>query len=173
MNDNDFGRGRVVDHARTTANMAIERTLVIFKPDCVQRRLVGTILRRFEAKGLRIAALKLMQVDRPLGEKHYAEHAGKPFFEGLIDFITSGPVVVGVLEGNEAITVVRTLLGATSGVAALPGTVRGDFSISKQNNLVHGSDGAESAAREMALWFRTGEILSYEIAGESWVYLNA
>ena len=109
---------------------------------------------RFEAKGLRIAALKLIQVDRALAEKHYAEHQGKPFFEGLIEFITSGPVVVGVLEGNEAIAVVRTMLGATNGVAAAPGTVRGDFSISKQNNLVHGSDSPESAQREIALWFR-------------------
>ena len=131
----------------------MQRTLIIFKPDCVQRRLVGQILARFEGKGLRIAALKLIRVDRALAEKHYAEHQGKPFFEGLISFITSGPVVVGVLEGNEAISVVRTMLGATSGVAAAPGTVRGDFSISKQNNLVHGSDSPESAQREIALWF--------------------
>ena len=113
----------------------MQRTLIIFKPDCVQRRLVGEILGRFEAKGLRIAALKLMQVDRALGEKHYAEHKDRPFFGGLIDFITGGPSVVGVLEGNEAVAVVRTMLGATNGVAAAPGTVRGDFSISKQNNL--------------------------------------
>src|SRR5262245_63873678 len=106
----------------------MERTLIIFKPDCVQRRLVGEILGRFEAKGLRLAALKLMQVDRALGEKHYAEHQGKPFFEGLIEFITGGPVVVGVLTGNEAISVVRAMLGATNGVAAASGTVRGDFS---------------------------------------------
>src|SRR3954447_19914783 len=97
---------------------SMQRTLIIFKPDCVQRRLVGQVLERFEAKGLRIAALKLIQVDRALGEKHYAEHAGKPFFEGLIEFITAGPVIVGVLEGNEAITVVRTMLGATNGAVA-------------------------------------------------------
>jgi nucleoside-diphosphate kinase len=148
----------------------MQRTLIIFKPDCVQRRLVGTILRRFEAKGLRIAALKLMRVDRALGEQHYAEHRGKPFFDGLIDFITGGPVVVGVLEGNEAIAVVRSLLGATSGIAAAPGTVRGDFSISKQNNLVHGSDGPESAGREIALWFRPEELVDYSIAGSEWVF---
>ena len=100
----------------------MQRTLIIFKPDCVQRRLVGAILQRFETKGLRIAALKLIRVDRALGEMHYAEHKGKPFFEGLISFITSAPVVVGVLEGNEAITVVRTMLGATNGAAAAPGT---------------------------------------------------
>src|SRR4051794_16420909 len=106
----------------------MQRTLIIFKPDCLQRRLVGEILGRFESKGLRLAALRLLQVDRALGERHYAEHKGKPFFDGLIDFITGGPVIVGVLEGPEAITVVRTMLGATNGAAAAPGTVRGDFS---------------------------------------------
>lgn len=151
----------------------MERTLIIFKPDCVQRRLVGSILQRFEAKGLRLTALKLMQVDRALGEKHYAEHQGKPFFEGLIQFITGGPVVVGVLVGNEAIAVVRAMLGATNGVAAAPGTIRGDFSISKQNNLLHGSDGSASADREIALWFRPEELVDYELAGSSWVFDGA
>jgi nucleoside-diphosphate kinase len=147
----------------------MQRTLIIWKPDCIQRRLAGTILARFEAKGLRISALKLMRVDRALAEKHYAEHQGKPFFEGLIAFITSTPVIVGVLEGNEAITVVRTMLGATNGVAALPGTIRGDFSISKQNNLIHGSDSLESAVREIALWFKPEELVDYELAGSEWV----
>jgi nucleoside-diphosphate kinase len=147
----------------------MQQTLIIFKPDCVQRRLVGEILKRFEAKGLRVAALKLIQVDRALGEQHYGEHRGKPFFNGLIDFITSSPVVVGVLEGNQAIAVVRNLLGATDGTAAAPGTVRGDFSISKQNNLVHGSDSEESARREIALWFRKEEVVSYTLAGSDWV----
>src|SRR5580700_8155993 len=113
-----FGR---VGHGRSSvprAPLFMQRTLIIFKPDCVQRRLVGPILTRFEAKGLRIAAIKLMQVSRTLAEKHYAEHEGKPFFEGLIAFITGGPVIVGVLEGNEAITVIRSLLGATNGVTA-------------------------------------------------------
>ena len=151
----------------------MQRTLIIFKPDCVHRRLVGSILQRFEAKGLRIAALKLIQVDRALGEKHYAEHQGKPFFGGLIDFITGGPVVVGVLEGPEAISVVRTMLGATNGAAAAPGTIRGDFSISKQNNLVHGSDSEESARREIALWFKPGELTDYTIAGSEWVFGGA
>ena len=151
----------------------MQRTLVIFKPDCVQRRLVGSILARFEAKGLRVAALKLIQVSKELGEKHYAEHNGKPFFGGLIDFITGGPVVVGVLEGNEAIAVVRNMLGATNGTAAAPGTVRGDFSISKQNNLIHGSDSPESATREIALWFKADEVVSYAIAGEEWVFASA
>jgi nucleoside-diphosphate kinase len=151
----------------------MQKTLIILKPDCVQRRLAGEILARFEAKGLRVAALKLIQVDRALGEKHYGEHAGKPFFEGLIDFITGGPVVVGVLEGNEAISVVRSMLGATNGAAATPGTIRGDFSISKQNNLVHGSDSEESATREIALWFKPGEVVDYKVAGGEWVFDGA
>ena len=151
----------------------MQNTLIIFKPDAVQRRLVGSILARFEAKGLRIAALKLIQVDRALAEKHYGEHAGRPFFEGLIQFITGGPVVVGVLAGNEAITVVRTMLGATNGVAAAPGTIRGDYSISKQNNLIHGSDSPESAEREIALWFKDGEVVDYAIAGSNWIFDGA
>jgi nucleoside-diphosphate kinase len=151
----------------------MQRTLIIFKPDCVQRRLVGEILRRFEAKGLRVAALKLLQVSQELGERHYGEHKGKPFFEGLIGFITGGPVVVGILVGNEAIAVVRTMLGATNGVASAPGTIRGDFSISKQNNLIHGSDSPESADREIALWFKPEEIVDYSIAGSQWVFDGA
>jgi nucleoside-diphosphate kinase len=151
----------------------MQRTLIIFKPDCVQRRLVGQILGRFESKGLRVAALKMIRVDRALGEKHYAEHQGKPFFNGLIEFITGGPVVVGVLEGNEAVSVVRAMLGATSGVAAAPGTVRGDFSISKQNNLIHGSDSPESAQREIALWFQSHELIEYAIEGSRWVFDGA
>ena len=149
--------------------MPLQRTLVIFKPDCVQRRLVGPILQRFEAKGLRLAALKLMQVDRALGERHYAEHQARPFFPSLIDFITGGPVVVGVLAGPDAVAIVRTLLGKTNGVEAEPGTIRGDFSISKQNNLIHGSDGHDTAEREIALWFNPEEVLDYEIAGQEWV----
>jgi nucleoside-diphosphate kinase len=151
----------------------MQKTLIIFKPDCVQRRLVGQILARFESKGLRLAALKLIQVDRALAEKHYAEHHGKPFFEGLISFITSAPVIVGVLEGNESIAVVRAMLGATNGVAAAPGTVRGDFSISKQNNLIHGSDSDVSAEREIGLWFRPGEVVDYSLAGANWVFAGA
>jgi nucleoside-diphosphate kinase len=147
----------------------MQRTLILLKPDCVQRRLAGAILQRFEAKGLRIAALKMIQVDRPLAEKHYAEHQGKPFFEGLLGFITSGPVIAGILEGNEAISVVRTMLGATNGAVAAPGTVRGDYSISKQNNLVHGSDSEESAQREIALWFRPEELVSYTLPESPWL----
>lgn len=151
----------------------MQRTLIIFKPDCVQRRLVGSILARFEARGLRVGAIKLLQVDKSLAEQHYGEHQGKAFFGGLIDFITGGPVVVGILEGNEAISVVRSMLGATNGVAAAPGTIRGDYSISKQNNLIHGSDSSESAEREIALWFRSGEIVDYSIAGSQWIFDGA
>ena len=151
----------------------MQSTLIIIKPDAVQRRLIGSIITRFETKGLRVAALKLMQVTREMGEKHYAEHNGRPFFEGLIDFITGGPVVVGVLQGNEAITVIRAMLGATNGATAAAGTIRGDYSISKQNNLVHGSDSPESAQREIALWFGQGEIVDYAIAGSEWVFDGA
>jgi nucleoside-diphosphate kinase len=147
----------------------MQRTLIIFKPDCVHRRLVGSLLERFEAKGLRIAALKLMQVDRALGEKHYAEHKGKPFFEGVIQFITGGPVIAGILVGPQAVSVVRTLMGPTDGAAAPPGTIRGDFAITKQFNLIHGSDSPESAEREIALWFRPQEVVDYELAGNEWV----
>ena len=147
----------------------MQRTLIIFKPDCVQRRLVGPILARFESKGLRLAALKLIQVERTLGERHYAEHRARPFFEGLIQFITAGPVVVGVLVGDDAVAVVRRMLGKTNGAEAEPGTIRGDYSISKQNNLVHGSDSPESADREIALWFRPEELVDYELAGAEWV----
>ncbi len=147
----------------------MQRTLVIFKPDCVQRRLVGQILSRFEAKGLVPSALKLMQVDRALAEKHYAEHKERPFFGGLIDFLTGGPVVVGVLAGPDAVPVVRKMLGKTNGAEAEPGTIRGDYSNSKQNNLVHGSDSPESADREIALWFQPGEVVEYDIAGSQWV----
>ena len=147
----------------------MQRTLVIFKPDAVQRRLVGAILGRFESRGLRIAALKLVQVSEELGERHYDEHRDRPFFPGLIAFITGGPVIVGVLEGPEAVTVVRGMMGKTNGLEAIPGTIRGDYSISKQNNLVHGSDSPESADREIALWFQPEELLDYEIAGSHWV----
>jgi nucleoside-diphosphate kinase len=147
----------------------MQHTLIILKPDCVQRRLAGEILRRFEAKGLRLAALKLIQVDRVLAETHYAEHKDRPFFRGLIDFLTGGPVIVGVVAGPDAVTVVRKMLGKTNGAEAEPGTIRGDFSNSKQNNLVHGSDSPESAAREIALWFKPGEVVDYQIAGSEWV----
>jgi len=146
----------------------LERTLVILKPDAVQRRLVGVILQRFEAKGLRIAAMKFMRISRDLAERHYAVHKGKPFYDGLIDYITSGPVVVMVLAGPHAIEVTRKLMGKTFGYEAEPGTIRGDFGISRTFNLVHGSDSAETAQKEIALFFSPDEIVDDSICDERW-----
>ena len=129
------------------------RTLVLCKPDAVERRLVGEIVGRLERKGLTVVALELRQLDTALAEKHYAEHVGKPFFGDLVSFITRGPLVAMVVEGAEAWKVVRTLVGATNPREAAPGTLRGDLAIELTENLVHGSDGAESAAREIALFF--------------------
>ncbi|QDS93660.1 Nucleoside diphosphate kinase [Roseimaritima multifibrata] len=131
----------------------MERTLILLKPDCFERRLVGEIISRFENKGLNIVAMKLIQVTPELSKQHYAEHAEKPFYPSLEEFITSAPVVALALEGLEAISVVRDMLGATNGLKAAPGTIRGDFSSSRQMNLVHASDSLESAARELKLYF--------------------
>jgi nucleoside-diphosphate kinase len=133
--------------------MAAERTLVLIKPDAVRRGLAGEILRRFELRGLEIREARLLTVDRGLAEKHYAEHAEKPFFGELVEFITSGPTLALVLEGEGAIATVRTTMGATNPADAGPGTIRGDLALSMPDNLVHGSDSPESAAREIALWF--------------------
>jgi nucleoside-diphosphate kinase len=133
--------------------MAVERTLVLIKPDAVRRALAGEILRRFEQRGLTIAEARLLTVDRSLAEQHYAEHAEKPFFGELVEFITSGPTLALVLEGEGAIATVRTTMGATNPADAGPGTIRGDLALSMPDNLVHGSDSPESAAREIALWF--------------------
>lgn len=130
-----------------------ERTLVLVKPDGVRRGLVGQILSRFEAKGFTIEAMKLQTVDKQQADQHYAEHVEKAWYPELREFITSGPLVALILSGDEAITVVRSIVGATDGRKAAPGTVRGDFSLSNQENLIHASDGPESAAREIALWF--------------------
>lgn len=137
----------------------MERTFVMVKPDGVQRRLVGEIIRRFENRGLRLVGLKLTQPDRALAEKHYAVHREKPFFGELVDFITSGPVVAMAWEGNQAILLVRSMMGALKPEQALPGTIRGDFTTEVQTNLVHGSDAPETAAAELALWFRPEELL--------------
>jgi nucleoside-diphosphate kinase len=136
--------------------MARESTLLIVKPDGVRRHLVGEVLRRVEAKGLSIAELKMMKIDRALAERHYAEHVEKPFFGELVDFITSDPVVVARIEGESAIEVWRTLMGPTDPVAAPPGTIRGDFATVITENIVHGSDSAGSAARELSLFFPAG-----------------
>ena len=133
--------------------MAVERTLVLIKPDAVQRALTGEILGRLEQRGLKIVEAKLLTVDRGLAEEHYAEHAEKPFFGELVEFITSAPTLALVLEGEGAIGVVRTTMGATNPADAAPGTIRGDLALSMPDNLVHGSDSPESAQREIALWF--------------------
>jgi nucleoside-diphosphate kinase len=135
-----------------------ERTLVLIKPDAMERRLAGEILGRFEQRGLAVRAVKLVQVDRGLAERHYAEHVDKPFFGELVDFITSAPTLALVLEGESAVSVVRTTMGATNPVTAAPGTIRGDLALAMPDNLVHGSDSTESAAHEIALWFSDGEL---------------
>ncbi len=140
----------------------MERTLVLLKPDCVQRRLMGTILSRFESKGLNVIAMKMLKVTPDLAKQHYAEHVAKPFYKSLEDFITSAPIVALVIEGLEVIRVVRDILGATNGLKAAAGTIRGDYSSSRQMNLVHASDSPESAAREIALYFKDNEICAYE-----------
>lgn len=140
----------------------MERTLVLLKPDCVQRRLMGKVLSRFEEKGLNVIGLKMLQVTPQLAKTHYAEHVNKPFYPGLEKFITASPIVAMVVEGLEVIRVVREMLGATSGLKAAAGTIRGDYSSSRQMNLVHASDGPEAAAKEIALYFRPEEILPYE-----------
>ena len=147
----------------------MQRTLIILKPDCVQRRLVGRVLQRFEDKGLAVIGMKLMPIPRALADRHYAPHVGKPFYPGLIDYITSGPVVVLVLEGSRCIAVARALMGATFGYEAAPGTIRGDYGNSKTLNLVHGSDSPESAETEIALYFKPEELLDFTPAGAEWL----
>jgi len=137
----------------------VERTFVMVKPNGVERGLVGEIVARFERRGFRLAGLKALRIDRALAERHYAEHAGKPFFESLVSFITSGPVVAMVWEGREAVRVARTMMGVTDSADAAPGTIRGDFSLSKEENVVHGSDSPDSAARDIALFFAGDELL--------------
>ncbi len=148
----------------------METTLILLKPDAIQRGLMGPIIARFEAKGLEIAAAKLMVVPRDLAERHYAEHKGKPFYDGLIRFITSSPVLVMAIRGVGAIAVCRKLIGATHGAKAEPGTIRGDYGLSGGYNLIHGSDSPESAARELDLWFRPDDIVDYELTQRKWVY---
>lgn len=148
----------------------MERTLIIVKPDGVQRGLVGPILGRFEARGLKIAGLKLVQVSRELAARHYAEHEGKPFYPKLIDYITSAPVVVGCLEGTNAVAAVRQTLGATNPANAAPGTIRADFALEIGRNLVHASDAPETAERELALWFAGDEITDYTRDTDRWIF---
>ena len=147
----------------------MERTLVLLKPDCVQRRLMGQVIARFEDKGFNIIAMKMLQVTPELAQQHYEEHVEKPFYPGLEAFITGAPVVAMIIQGLDAIRVVRDMLGPTSGLQAPAGTIRGDFSSSRQMNLVHASDGPEAAAREIDLYFDDGEICDYEPTLTSWL----
>ena len=147
----------------------MERTLVIIKPDGVQRQLIGPIITRLERRGLKIVAMKMMQVSTDLAREHYAVHEGKPFYEPLIQYITSSPVVVLVVEGPNAIEVTRNTMGATNPVSAAPGTLRADYGLEIGRNLVHGSDGPETAVAEIALWFDQSELLSYERDVDRWI----
>lgn len=148
----------------------MERTLVIIKPDGVQRGLIGPILTRFERRGLRLAALKLIQITPQLAERHYAVHKEQPFYPSLIEFITSGPVVVAVIEGEDAIEIVRKTMGHTRPAQSEPGTIRADFGLEIGRNLVHGSDKPETAAYEIPLFFSEDEILSYTRAVDHWIH---
>lgn len=147
----------------------MERTFVMVKPDGVQRGLVGEIVSRFEKKGLKLVGGKMMNVSVEVAEKHYAEHKEKPFFGELVSFITSSPVFAFVLEGDNAIVIARAMMGKTNPVDALPGTIRGDYAISMGMNIIHGSDSLESANREIALWFRNDELVTYEKTIQKWI----
>lgn len=147
----------------------MQKTLILLKPDAVQRRLVGEVTARFERKGLRLVALRLVQSSRELAEKHYAVHKGKPFYESLLSFLSSGPTVAMVWEGREAVAVCRTLMGVTDGAKSPPGTIRGDFGLSVQNNLVHGSDSPENAEIEIGLWFKPEDLVPYTLPDANWV----
>lgn len=148
----------------------MERTFVMIKPDGVQRGLIGEIISRFEKKGLKIVAMKMLWIKRELAEEHYAEHKSKPFFNALVDYITSGPVVAMVVEGKNAISVVRTMIGKTNPAEASPGTIRGDFAMDTGRNVVHASDSPASAEREINLFFKADELFEYTKFDENWVY---
>jgi nucleoside-diphosphate kinase len=151
----------------------VQRTLLLVKPDGVQRLLVGRVLARFEDRGLKLVGLKLVQVDRALAEQHYAVHREKPFFAGLVEFITSGPLVAAALEGPNAIAIVRAMNGATRPHEAEPGSIRGDFAVETAQNLVHASDSQDTATSELALWFEPGELLDYAREIDRWVLAPA
>ncbi len=147
----------------------MEKTLVLLKPDAVQRGLCGEIVSRLERTGLKIVGMKLMRVSDELANRHYGEHVGKPFFDGLVGFITSGPIVAMAFEGNSAVAIVRKTMGATNPADSPPGSVRGDFGVDIGRNLVHGSDSPESAARELSLFFTEDELLRYDRATDPWI----
>ena len=148
----------------------VETTLIILKPDAVQRGLMGRILARFEDKGLQVVGCKLMQISQQLAATHYEAHKERPFYPGLVKFMTSSPVLVMAVRGNGAITIARNMMGATFGSKAAPGTIRGDFGVSNSFNLIHGSDSPEAAQRELGLFFAKGEVLEFSRAADQWVY---
>lgn len=148
----------------------MERTFIIVKPDAVQRGLTGEIIKRFEQRGLKIVGMKFVVPSRELAEAHYAEHAGRPFYEGLVNYITSGPVVALALEGTNAVAAARNTIGKTKPVESDAGSIRGDFGLEVGRNLVHGSDGGESSARELALWFSEDELMTWSRNTDPWVF---
>jgi len=149
--------------------MAVERTLVLLKPDVLQRRLAGALIGRLEQKGLKLVGLKLMRITPELAKQHYAEHVVKPFFPELRDFVTASPIVAMAWEGEQAIDAVRTLMGATNPFKAAPGTIRGDLGLNFTKNLVHGSDSEASAVRELRLFFKDEELLAYDLCDQAWL----
>jgi nucleoside-diphosphate kinase len=149
--------------------MMPERTLVLVKPDAMQRGLASEVLGRFERRGLKMVAARLLQIDEALAARHYAEHVGKPFYERLCSFITSGPVIAAIFEGEDAVALARQTIGATDPAKAAPGSIRGDFGINMGRNIVHGSDSPESAAREVALFFDEKDIVNWERSVEGWI----
>lgn len=148
----------------------MERTFLAVKPDGVQRGLIGEVIHRFEAKGFTLVGLKFLQVSRELAEQHYAEHQAKPFFSGLVDFITSGPVVAMVWEGKGIVAAARKIIGATNPLSAEPGTIRGDYGVDIGRNIIHGSDAPETAEREISLWFDQAELATWQLTLTSWIY---
>lgn len=148
----------------------MERTFVMLKPGSIQRGLIGSIISRFENRGLKIIAMKMITVSKDLAERHYAEHKGKPFYKDLVSYITSGPVVAMVLEGDKAISVVRSMMGKTDPLESPPGSIRGDYGLSLGKNIVHGSDSEASAKREIDLFFTQEEFLKYKKCDEDWIY---
>jgi nucleoside-diphosphate kinase len=163
--------GRVwINLAHFQSGGPVERTLIIVKPDAVQRGLIGEIIRRFENRGLRIVGIKFMQISRELAAQHYAEHEGKGFYESLLDYITAAPVVVMVLEGKEAVALVRNTIGATKPVESSPGSIRGDLGVEVGRNLVHGSDSLTSAEKEVKLFFAADELIDWTRDTDRWIF---
>ena len=152
--------------------MAVERSFIMIKPDAVQRGIVGEVVSRLERKGLKLCAMKMLQMDEKLAERHYAEHKGKPFYDPLIRYITSSPVVAMVIEGRNAISLIRRLVGSTAVEEALPGTIRGDLGIHERSNIVHASDSSESADREIGIFFSDDELHKYEKDIDRWIYYD-